>query len=150
MNYRHRPGAGKRDFLLNVMPEIPFETNTLCKHLKGDIRQVWRGLFQRLVLDLTTAVFLSLSSRSLNISAMVEFIPLPSTGEREKYTGLTRGRLNALVLPNRNNDYRAPVRSVSLKELGKARGTRLIDFNSLMEYLYSRCRYEAVPDHYPD
>ena len=79
---------------------------------------------------------------------MIEFIPLPVTGEREKYTGLSRGRLNSLILPNQRNGYRAPVRSVSLREPGRKRGTRLIDFHSLMEYLYANCKYEeAVPDH---
>ena len=69
---------------------------------------------------------------------MPSFVKLPRNGSYESHTGLSRSRLNQLILPSPKNDYRAVVRSVSLRAHGQRRGTRLVDFNSLMEYLHER------------
>lgn len=73
---------------------------------------------------------------------MPEFIKLPKAPDREPHTSLSRSRLNQLVLPCKENNYKAPVRSVSLRKRDQKQATRLIDFNSLMEYLYAHSKHE--------
>lgn len=62
-------------------------------------------------------------------------IRLPRTGARCPWTGLTRSALNDLVLPNKANNFKAPVKSRLLKAKGAARGIRLISFASLKDHL---------------
>jgi len=52
---------------------------------------------------------------------------------------MTRGSLNELILPTARNDFAPPVRSF-LHKLNKyaQRGTRLIIYESLIEYLYRK------------
>ena len=64
-----------------------------------------------------------------------EFLRLPKSGTRCPYTGLSRSKLNQLVLPCKENDYKPPVESKVLRNRGTIRGTRLIVFDSLMNYL---------------
>ena len=64
-----------------------------------------------------------------------EFIRLPKSGTRCPHTGLSRSKLNQLVLPCKENDYKPPVESKALRNRGSIRGTRLIVFDSLMNYL---------------
>jgi hypothetical protein len=63
------------------------------------------------------------------------FIRLPITGERCPWTGLSRSKMNQLILPCSYNNHLPPVESCSLKPAGAARGARLILFESLMAYL---------------
>jgi len=67
----------------------------------------------------------------------VEFIRLPKSGSKCPYTGLSRTSLNWLILPNSDNGFNAPVRSVVFRKQGRSRGIRLIDFDSLCKYLNS-------------
>ena len=64
-----------------------------------------------------------------------EFIRLPRTGVPDPMTGLRRSTLNELVLPNETNNHKPPVRSIVLRKPGRARGIRLIDLSSLLDYL---------------
>ena len=66
-----------------------------------------------------------------------EFVRLPKSGTRCPHTGLSRSKLNQLVLPCKENDFKPPVESKVLRFRGTIRGTRLIVFDSLMEYLIS-------------
>ena len=68
-------------------------------------------------------------------SVKPEFIRLPKSGNRCPHTGLSRSKLNQLVLPCKENDFKPPVESKVLRKRGTIRGTRLIVFDSLMEYL---------------
>ena len=68
-------------------------------------------------------------------SVKPEFIRLPKSGTRCPYTGLSRSKLNQLVLPCKENDFKPPVESKVLRKRGTIRGTRLIVFDSLMNYL---------------
>ena len=68
-------------------------------------------------------------------SVKPEFIRLPKSGTRCPYTGLSRSKLNQLVLPCKENDFKPSVESKVLRYRGIVRGTRLIVFDSLMEYL---------------
>lgn len=64
-----------------------------------------------------------------------EFIRLPKPGKLCPHTGLSRSKMNELILPCQANAFKPPVRSVSLKKRGQIRGVRLIIFDSLMGYL---------------
>jgi site-specific DNA recombinase len=65
-------------------------------------------------------------------------IPLPKPGHRCPRTGMTRSRLNELILPTERNNYRPPVESVSLCPRDGGKGTRLIIWQSLKAYLEKR------------
>ena len=66
-----------------------------------------------------------------------EFLRLPRCGQRDVVSGLSRSGLNALILPNEENSFKPPVKSVVLRKKGAARGTRLIVAQSLRDYLYA-------------
>jgi hypothetical protein len=52
------------------------------------------------------------------------------------FTGLSRSVLADLCVPNANNDFRLPVKSIRLKKDPEVkRAARLVDFQSLMQYL---------------
>lgn len=67
--------------------------------------------------------------------ARPEFIRLPKPRTLCPWTGLSRSKLNELILPSPLNGFRPPVRSVSLRNRGQIRAVRLVDFDSLMAYL---------------
>jgi len=64
-----------------------------------------------------------------------EWTRLPKTGTLDAWTGLTRSKLNELVLPCPANEYKPPVRSICLRQRGKVKGVRLIHLRSLLDYL---------------
>ena len=64
-----------------------------------------------------------------------EFIRLPKAGHLCPFTGLSRTTLNELVMPMKKNDRRPPVHSISMRQRGRMRGVRLIDYDSLVHYL---------------
>ena len=66
-----------------------------------------------------------------------EFLRLPRNGQRDVVSGLSRSGLNALILPNEENSFKPPVKSVVLRKPGAIRGTRLIVAQSLRDYLYA-------------
>jgi hypothetical protein len=43
--------------------------------------------------------------------------------------------MNNLILPCAVNGYKPPVRSVCLRQRGAVRGTRLVNYRSLMDHL---------------
>jgi len=67
-----------------------------------------------------------------------EFLRLPRTGTLCPFTGLTRSKLNELVLACPANDHKPPVKSVCLRQRGAVKGVRLIVFKSLMDYLHGQ------------
>jgi hypothetical protein len=64
-----------------------------------------------------------------------EFIRLPKSKTLCPFTGLSRSKLNELVLPSELNRFKPPVKSISVRNRGQSRGVRLISFDSLIEYL---------------
>lgn len=64
-----------------------------------------------------------------------EWIRLPRKGHRCPYSGLSRSSLNELILPNKENGGKPAVKSVCLRKRGQLRGTRLINYDSLMEHI---------------
>jgi site-specific DNA recombinase len=63
------------------------------------------------------------------------YIRLPKPGEKCPITGLSRAKLNELILPNERNHYDPPVASKSLRKAGAQKGVRLVLLESLMQYL---------------
>lgn len=63
------------------------------------------------------------------------YIRLPKPGTACPYSGLSRAKLNELILPNERNNFSAPVASKSLRQKGAQRGIRLVLLESLMAYL---------------
>ena len=71
-------------------------------------------------------------------SARPRYLRLPRPRERDPVFGLSRGTMNALVLPTRRNGGNPPVRSLVVRRPGAKSGVRLIDVESLQSYL-DRC-----------
>lgn len=63
------------------------------------------------------------------------YIRLPKPGQRCSRTGMTRSALNELILPTERNSYRPQVESKCLRKREGGKGTRLIVWQSLKEYL---------------
>ncbi|MEO7319965.1 MAG: recombinase family protein [Chthoniobacteraceae bacterium] len=63
------------------------------------------------------------------------YIRLPKPRQRCPRTGMTRSALNELILPTEKNSYRPPVESKCLRKREGEKGTRLIVWQSLKEYL---------------
>lgn len=74
---------------------------------------------------------------SLVASGEPEWIRLPKSGERCKWTGLTKPALGHLIYPCERNGFKPPVKSKSLKKPGQSRGVRLVHWASLKAYLES-------------
>lgn len=64
-----------------------------------------------------------------------EWTRLPKSGTRCPWTGLTRSKLNELVLPCAANDFKPPVRSACLRQRGRVKGVRLIHLASLLAFI---------------
>ena len=65
-----------------------------------------------------------------------EWIRLPKKGVCP-FTQLSRAKIYTLITPTAENGHCPPVRSVSLRSRGAARGTRLVNYDSLMDYIRS-------------
>ena len=66
-----------------------------------------------------------------------EFIRIPKSGPCP-HTGLCRSTMYGLLIPTKENDYRPPVKSVSLRKRGQVKGTRLVVYRSLIDYLHGQ------------
>jgi hypothetical protein len=64
-----------------------------------------------------------------------EYIPLPRTGTKCPYCGLSRSGIYNLILPMKANGYKAVVDSTVDRRPGKSRGRRLVIRASLDKYL---------------
>ena len=67
-------------------------------------------------------------------NCLPEFIRLPIKGLCP-ITGLSRSKIYELILPSEANNYKPPVKSVSLRKPGQIKGTRLVVLQSLLNYL---------------
>ncbi|HWB06079.1 MAG TPA: recombinase family protein [Verrucomicrobiales bacterium] len=63
------------------------------------------------------------------------YVRLPKPGQKCPHTGLSRAKLNELILPNERNNFSPPVASKSLRQKGAQRGIRLVLLESLMAHL---------------
>lgn len=73
-----------------------------------------------------------------NDKCSIEYIRLPRTGSRCPITGLSRAKMNELILPCKENSFKPVVRSYSLKRPGQIRGVRLISLPDLIRYITSQ------------
>ena len=89
---------------------------------------------------------LDTSSNARPESLYPEFIRLPKKG---KWTGLSRSKLNQLILPCSQSEFKPPVKSVCLRQRGATKGTRLIVLDSLFNYLYSQIEEECTQQELP-
>jgi len=80
---------------------------------------------------------IQIENNNRNSSQKIQFLRLPKPGKRCPITGLSRSGINNLILPTKNNNFKPPVRSYSIKRRGYVRGTRLIVYDSLIEYIMS-------------
>ena len=83
----------------------------------------------------TTVDPVSVTPASVTIQRDPEWVRLPKTGTLCPYTGLTRSKLNELILPCPANGHKPLVRSVCLRQRGKVKGVRLVFFDSLLDYI---------------
>ena len=82
-----------------------------------------------------TFIHAPIEAASANNTLRPEFVRLPKSGTRCPYTGLSRSKMNQLVLSCKENDFKPPVESKSDRKRGTIRGTRYIVYDSLMGYL---------------
>ena len=68
--------------------------------------------------------------------AVPEFIRLPRPGTLCPFTGLSRSKMNELILACPANNFRPPVKSVSLRKRGQTKAVRLVCYESLRAYLH--------------
>ena len=66
-----------------------------------------------------------------------EFIRLPKPATLCPYTGLSRSKMNELVLPSELNNFKPPVKSISLRNRGQIKAVRLVSYDSLLGYIRS-------------
>jgi hypothetical protein len=69
------------------------------------------------------------------VPEQARFLRLPRTGERDAVFGLSRSFLNTLILPCRQNGYTPLVRSAVIRKPGARTGVRLVDLESLRDYI---------------
>ena len=76
-----------------------------------------------------------------------EFIRLPKPGTLCRWTGLSRSKLNELILPSSLNNHKPPVRSLSLRNRGQVKAVRLIVLDSLLGYLRGLLEQQSTEAH---
>jgi hypothetical protein len=72
------------------------------------------------------------------------YIRLPKPGQLCPRTGLSRAKLNELIIPSDKNNWHPPVESKSLRKREGGRGSRLIVWGSLRDYLENLGEKEAT------
>ena len=75
------------------------------------------------------------SSELFRATLDLRWVRLPAPGGRCEWSGLSRTSINALILPSRENKFRPPVLSASLRKPGQRKAARLINLASLLSYL---------------
>jgi hypothetical protein len=95
--------------------------------------------------ELTTAQF-QIPPRVVTATIEPEFLRLPKPGTICPFTGLARSAINELILPTERNGHRPPVRSFCLRQRGAKTGIRLVDFQSLRDYIR---QHEEKPELQP-
>jgi len=70
------------------------------------------------------------------VSEQPKYIRLPKGKELCRYSGLRRSKLYSLISPTKANNFTTVVESVSLRQPGTKRGTRLIVLQSLLDYIH--------------
>ena len=66
------------------------------------------------------------------------WIRLPAPGKQCPWSGLSRTKINDLILPSKNNNFQPVVKSASLRQPGQHKAARVIHLASLLSHL-ERC-----------
>jgi hypothetical protein len=103
----------------------------------------FRGSSERSAKSQQSPAPTSSGSKTKEASTEPFSIPLPKPGHRCPRTGMTRSRLNELILPTERNNYQPPVESINLCPRDGGKGTRLIIWQSLKASLRSEDRRPA-------
>ena len=85
--------------------------------------------------DSTTAITTAWSRALPGVDP--EFIRLPKPGTTCPRTGLSRAKMNEMVLPSEENHHSPPVKSISLRNANQLHAVRLVVYSSLINYLRS-------------
>ena len=93
----------------------------------------------------TTTTAAAQASNPLNVTP--EFIRLPKPGTLCGWTGLSRSKLNELILPSALNSFKPPVKSLSLRNRGQIKAVRLIVLESLLGYLRGLLEQQSTENH---
>ena len=96
-------------------------------------------------MNATTTTSAAQTGNPLNVTP--EFIRLPKPGTLCRWTGLSRSKLNELILPSPLNSFKPPVRSLSLRNRGQVKAVRLIVLDSLLGYLRSLLEQQSTEAH---
>jgi hypothetical protein len=73
------------------------------------------------------------------------FIRVPRSGSRCPISNLTRTAIDKLTRAQPDNDFRPPVKSRVLKARGATRGVRLVEVQSLLNYLEDALHDDQLP-----
>jgi hypothetical protein len=71
-------------------------------------------------------------------SSRPEMIRIPQSPLRCPWSGLSHGTLFNLCFPNTRNNFKPPVKSVTLRKRGAIKGVRLVVLDSLLGYLHQQ------------
>ena len=63
------------------------------------------------------------------------YLRVPKPGQLCPWSGLSRSKMLTLVLPSPANDWKPPVKSISLRQKGRRRGCRLVVYASLISVI---------------
>jgi hypothetical protein len=118
------------------MPQICTERKSQSDRRTGALREAARG-----GLTVQPPVIAPVQT----VAIRPEFIRLPKTGTACPHSGLSRSTLNSLILPCAGNGYKPPVRSCVLRQHGRLKGIRLIEFESLCSYIRSQTDASPQP-----
>ncbi len=72
-----------------------------------------------------------------------ELLRLPKSPQRDPIFSLSRSTWNLLILPCKANDFKPPIKSVSMRRPGTVRGVRLIVVASARAYFQRLIDEEA-------
>jgi hypothetical protein len=118
------------------MPQVCTERKSQSNHITGALREAAHG-----GLTIHPPVIAPVPT----VPIRPEFIRLPRTGTACPHSGLSRSTLNSLILPCAGNGYKPSVRSCVLRQHGRLKGIRLIEFESLCSYIRSQANGVGQP-----
>lgn len=93
--------------------------------------------------DVATTELVEIPPVNTTAIAPPEFLRLPKPGLLCPFTGLSRSYLNSLVLPNDINGHKPPVKSFCIRQRGAKTGVRLVDFQSLRDFIRAHAECSA-------
>lgn len=97
----------------------------------------------------TTTEPFQVPPRFVSTAIAPETLRLPKVGGHDPYFGLTRSFINTLVLPTAENNFKPPVRSFVIRKRGAKTGVRLVDYQSLRDFILAHAETGAENQNQP-